>query len=186
MPHNLYLHSSLIQTRDYERTKERQEARLQVRVHRLQHGPVRGLLRANASIVILAAAAFHYGPFAGAEVADISQAYELTPGRRARKQRRSCSESRCSRAARTLPSQGPWRDRLSWKGSFTSELPPWLRRMITRFVALVPAVTVAAISGADGTGKLLVLSQVILPCSSLLRWVPWSGSRPPVRAWANL
>lgn len=161
MPHNLYLHSSLIQTRDYDRTKSGKK--LACRYGSIDSNMALSVaFFVNASIVILSAAAFHYGPYAGAEVADISQAYELISPAVGQEAARILFGVALLASGQNSTITGTLAGQIVMEGFLHIKLPPWLRRMITRGVALVPAVTVAAISGPQGTGKLLVLSQVIL------------------------
>jgi manganese transport protein len=159
MPHNLYLHSSVVQTRAYERT-EAGKARA-VRFATIDSTV--SLLFAfliNAAILILAAAVFHGTEHA--EVADIGDAYKLLspmlgiPAASTLFAVALLASGQASTLTGTLAGQ------IVMEGFLNLRLKPWLRRLVTRLVAVVPAVIVASIAGKDGVGKLLILSQVIL------------------------
>ena len=159
MPHNLYLHSSIVQTRAYPRTPEgRREA---IRLATIDSTASLGFaFFINAAILITAAAAFH-----GTEhqdVADIHDAYRLlTPVLGA------AAASTLFAVALLASGQnstltGTLAGQIVMEGFLQLRLAPWARRLLTRLVAIVPAVMVAALYGERGIGKLLVASQVIL------------------------
>lgn len=159
MPHNLYLHSSVVQTRAFSRTPEgkREACKWSVVDSTLALGLA---FLVNAAILVLSAAVFHKA--GRTDVAEIEEAYELL------------SPLLGVGAAATLfgvallasgfnsTVTGTLAGQVVMEGFLKLRLKPWLRRLVTRFVAAVPVVVVAAISGAKGTSKLLVLSQVIL------------------------
>ncbi|KAB8141624.1 divalent metal cation transporter [Chloroflexia bacterium SDU3-3] len=159
MPHNLYLHSSIIQTRRFERSPEgKREA---IRFATIDSTV--SLLLAffiNGAILVTAAAAF-YGT-EHASVADISDAYQLlTPVLGATFASvvfgvALLASGQNSTLTGTLAGQ------IVMEGFLNIRLPAWLRRLITRMIAIIPAVIVTALYGEHGTGELLVLSQVIL------------------------
>jgi len=159
MPHNLYLHSSIVQTRDYPRTDEGRA--MAVRYATLDS--TAALLIAffiNASILILAGAVFHakghsdvariedahalLSPLMGAQMASVLFAVALL------------ASGQSSTLTGTLAGQ------IVMEGFLNIRLRPWLRRLITRLIAIVPAGLVASLYGMDGVDKLLLLSQVIL------------------------
>lgn len=171
MPHNLFLHSAIIQTRDYPRTKKG----MQVAIKYGSIDVVTALLLAfyvNSAILILAAAVFHYGPNPNQELDDINQAYELL------------SPALGSRAAQLLfgisllasgqssSITGTLAGQIVMGGLLDLQMPPWVRRFVTRAVAVVPAAIVAAIKGSSGTTSLLVLSQVILSLTLFFAVLP--------------
>jgi manganese transport protein len=159
MPHNLYLHSSIVQTRRFDRRPEgKREA---IRYATIDSSVALSLaLFINASILILAAATFHAG--GRTDVAEIQDAYQLlTPMLGAGIASTLfavalLASGQNSTITATLAGQ------IVMEGFLDIRLPAWLRRLITRLIAIVPAVTVAALYGESGTAKLLILSQVIL------------------------
>ena len=159
MPHNLYLHSAIVQTRSFEESDSgRREA---VRYATIDSTVALMLaLFINAAILILAAAAFH--TTGRTEVAEIQDAYQLlTPvlGAAAASTLFAVAllaSGQNSTVTATLAGQ------VVMEGFLRMRLPPWLRRLVTRLLAIIPAVTVAALYGESGTARLLVLSQVVL------------------------
>ena len=159
MPHNLYLHSSIVQTRRYRDTLDsKKEA---IRFATIDSSvALMSALFINAAILIVAAAVFH-----GTEnesVADIGDAYKLLSpllGTTAAGVLFAVALL-CSGQNATLT--GTLAGQIVMEGFVNIRLRPWLRRLITRLVAIVPAVIVVILYGERGTGALLVLSQVIL------------------------
>jgi manganese transport protein len=158
MPHNLYLHSSIVQTRQYEETLEgKREA---VRFAFIDSTiALTFALFINAAILIIAAATFHTSGHT--EVAEIQDAFKLlTPllggGASVVFALALLASGQNSTITGTLAGQ------IVMEGFLNIRLRPWLRRLITRGVAIVPAVVVAMLYGQSGTAKLLVFSQVIL------------------------
>ncbi|SOB86670.1 manganese transport protein [Sphingomonas guangdongensis] len=159
MPHNLYLHSAAVQTRDYERTPAgRREAAKWATIDSTVALSL--ALFVNAAILILAAAAFHHT--GQTEVAEIQDAYQLltpTLGAAAASTLFAVAllaSGQNSTVTATLAGQ------IVMEGFLRLRLAPWLRRLITRALAIIPAVIVAALYGESGTARLLVLSQVVL------------------------
>ncbi|MGH7650615.1 MAG: Nramp family divalent metal transporter [Gemmatimonadaceae bacterium] len=158
MPHNLYLHSSIVQTRQYEETVDgRREA---VRFAFIDSTiALTFALFINAAILIIAAATFHTTGHTG--VAEIQDAFKLlTPllggGASVVFACALLASGQNSTLTGTLAGQ------IVMEGFLNIRLRPWLRRLITRGIAIVPAVIVAILYGESGTATLLVLSQVIL------------------------
>jgi manganese transport protein len=159
MPHNLYLHSSIVQTRRYELTSTgKREA---VRYAFLDSTIALSFaLFINAAILIVAAATFHRTGHS--DVAEIDQAYTLlTPllgvtGASAVFALALLASGQNSTLTGTLAGQ------IVMEGFLDLRLRPWVRRLITRGIAIVPAAITAAYWGESGTARLLVLSQVIL------------------------
>ena len=159
MPHNLYLHSSIVQTRKYAETAVgKREA---VKFAFLDSTVALTLaLFINAAILVVAAATFHRAGMH--DVAEIQEAYRLlTPllgvtGASAVFALALLASGLNSTLTGTLAGQ------IVMEGFLHLRLRPWLRRLITRMMAIVPAVIVAALYGESGTAKLLVLSQVVL------------------------
>ena len=159
MPHNLYLHSAIVKTRAY--AKDEKSKREAIRFATLDSTVALSLaLFINASILILGAAVFHErGMF---EVAEIQQAYQLlTPLLGAGLASTLfavalLASGQNSTVTATLAGQ------IVMEGFLNIRLPAWLRRLITRLLAIIPAMAVAILYGESGTAKLLILSQVIL------------------------
>ena len=169
MPHNLYLHSSIVQTRAFERNDTGKA--MAIRFATIDS--TAALLCAffiNAAILILSAAAFHGTPHEG--VADISDAYNLlspvlgVPFAGIVFAVALLASGQNSTLTGTLAGQ------IVMEGFLEIRLRPWLRRLITRLVAIVPAVIVAAMFGEKGVGELLILSQVILSLQLSFAVVP--------------
>jgi len=159
MPHNLYLHSSIVQTRNFARTPAgKREA---IRFSTIDSTFALSLaLFVNAAILILAAATFHRNGLT--QIAEIQDAYKLlTPllgitGAGTMFALALLASGQNSTLTGTLAGQ------IVMEGFLNIRMRPWLRRLITRSIAIVPAVIVTALYGSSGTAKLLVLSQVIL------------------------
>src|SRR6476660_527466 len=159
MPHNLYLHSSIVQTRKYVDTAaSKTEA---IRFATIDSSvALMSALFINAAILIVAAAAFHGS--GNEQVADIGDAYKLLSpllGTSAAGVLFAVALL-CSGQNATLT--GTLAGQIVMEGFVNIRLRPWLRRLVTRLVAIVPAVIVVALYGERGTGNLLILSQVIL------------------------
>jgi len=159
MPHNLYLHSSIVQTRSYEETPAgKKEA---VKFAFLDSTVALSFaLFINAAILIVAAATFHRAGQTG--VAEIQDAYRLlTPllgvtGASAVFAFALLASGQNSTLTGTLAGQ------IVMEGFLNIRIRPWLRRLITRLIAIVPAALTAIFFGSHGTAQLLILSQVIL------------------------
>src|SRR3982750_4484848 len=158
MPHNLYLHSSIVQTRQYDETNEgKREA---VRFAFIDSTIALSIaLFINAAILIIAAASFHTTGHHG--VGEIQDAYKLlTPLLGAGASTGFALALLASGQNSTLT--GTLAGQIVMEGFLNIRLRPWLRRLITRAIAIIPAAIVAVMYGESGTAKLLVLSQVVL------------------------
>ena len=158
MPHNLYLHSSIVQTRAYERNEEGKK----MAVHFAAIDSAAALFAAffiNAAILILSAAAFH--GTGHQDVADIHDAYNLlTPVLGSLASVVFAIALLASGQNSTLT--GTLAGQIVMEGFLNIRLRPWVRRLLTRLIAIVPAVIVASMFGERGVGNLLILSQVVL------------------------
>ena len=159
MPHNLYLHSSIVQTRRYVDTMaSKKEA---IRFATLDSSiALMSALFINAAILVVSAAVFHGTEYES--VADIGDAHMLLSpllGTSAAGVLFAVALL-CSGQNATLT--GTLAGQIVMEGFVNIRLRPWLRRLITRLVAIVPAVIVVSLYGERGTGALLILSQVIL------------------------
>lgn len=159
MPHNLYLHSAIVGTRDFGRSvPERKEA---LKFATIDSTVALMLaLTINASILILAAAAFHNS--GNADVADLQSAHALLApllGSALAPILFATALLLCglnSTVTATLAGQAVM------EGFIDIKLAPWLRRLVTRLIAIVPAAAVTIFAGEQATGQLLILSQVVL------------------------
>ena len=159
MPHNLYLHSSIVQTRKYDETPAGKREAVQFAFIDSTIA-LSFALFINAAILIVAAATFHTS--GNTEVAEIQDAYKLlTPllgvaGASAVFALALLASGQNSTLTGTLAGQ------IVMEGFLNLRIRPWLRRLITRAIAIVPAAIVAILYGERGTAKLLIFSQVIL------------------------
>ncbi|MBR0705025.1 MULTISPECIES: Nramp family divalent metal transporter [Bradyrhizobium] len=159
MPHNLYLHSSIVQTRAYERNDEgRREA-----IKWATTDSTIALMLAlfiNAAILVVAAATFHKSGHA--DVAEIGQAFELLSPLLGLGIASTLfavallASGLNSTVTATLAGQ------IVMEGFLDLRLPSWARRLLTRGIAIIPVIIVTAIYGERGTADLLVFSQVVL------------------------
>ena len=158
MPHNLYLHSSIVQTRQYEQTNagKREAFKFAFLDSTIA---LSFALFINAAILIVSAATFHRA--GRTDIAEIQDAYLLlTPLLGAGASTAFALALLASGLNSTLT--GTLAGQIVMEGFLNIRLRPWLRRLITRMIAIIPAVIVSILYGASGTAKLLVLSQVIL------------------------
>jgi manganese transport protein len=159
MPHNLYLHSSIVQTRAYPRTEEGRRIGLRWAVTDSTIALTLALF-VNAAILITAATVFHKA--GKTDVVEIEQAYHLLSpmlgvGMASMLFGVALLASGInSTVTATLAGQ------IVMEGFLRLRLPGWIRRLLTRGLAIIPVIVVTSIYGAQGTAKLLVLSQVIL------------------------
>ena len=169
MPHNLYLHSSIVQTRkvlpdDRSRREAIKFATLDSTV---------ALLFAffiNAAILILAAASFHNTGHQ--EVADIGDAYRLLTPLLGTTLASTLFAVALLASGQNSTITGTLAGQIVMEGFLNIRLPAWLRRLITRLIAIIPAVIVTAMYGERGAGGLLILSQVILSLQLSFAVVP--------------
>jgi manganese transport protein len=159
MPHNLYLHSSIVQTRQYARDADGKRKAIRFAITDSTIALMLALF-VNASILIVAAAVFHaqgrtdvdeieqayalLSPLLGVGIASILFAVALL------------ASGLNSTVTATLAGQ------IVMEGFLRLRLPNWARRLITRGIAIVPVIVVTALYGESGTARLLILSQVIL------------------------
>ncbi|WP_405702625.1 Nramp family divalent metal transporter [Ancylobacter terrae] len=159
MPHNLYLHSAIVQTRRHDDTEEGKRTAIRLATFDSTFA-LMFALTINASILILAASAFHHG--GTGEVADLGKAHELLNpllGSSLAPTLFAVALLCCglsSTVTATIAGQAVM------EGFIEMKLAPWLRRLITRGIAIVPAGAVTIAYGEEGAGSLLILSQVIL------------------------
>ncbi len=159
MPHNLYLHSSIVKTREHGTDSAgKKEA---IFFSTIDSTIALSLaFFVNAGILILAASAFHFSGHS--DVSDISTAYELLTPLLGTAVASFVFALALLASGQNSTLTGTLAGQIIMEGFLNLRIPPWLRRMITRLLAIIPAVFVAAYFGEQGTGKLLVLSQVVL------------------------
>jgi manganese transport protein len=159
MPHNLYLHSAIVQTRAYDRTETGR--RHAIRSATLDSTIALMLaLFVNAAILIVAAAVFNAHGETG--VQEIDQAYKLLSPLLGVGFASALFAAALLAAGFNSTVTGTLAGQIVMEGFLHIRLPPWARRLLTRAVAIVPVVVVTALWGSRGTGQLLILSQVIL------------------------
>ena len=159
MPHNLYLHSSIVQTRAYQPTQEGK--RMAIRYATIDSTVA--LLCAffiNAAILVLSAATFHGTQHQN--VADINDAYHLLSPVLGVPIASTLFAIALLASGQNSTLTGTLAGQIVMEGFLSIRLRPWMRRLLTRLVAIVPAVIVAGLYGEKGVGNLLILSQVIL------------------------
>src|SRR5438477_12744735 len=159
MPHNLYLHSSIVQTRKYEQTASGKSEAIKFATLDSTVALMFALF-INAAILIVSAATFHTRGQHG--VAEIQDAYKLLSPMLGVPIASVLFAFALLASGQNSTLTGTLAGQIVMEGFLNIRLRPWLRRLITRLVAIVPAVIVAALYGASGTAKLLLLSQVIL------------------------
>jgi len=159
MPHNLYLHSCIVQTRKYQDTVEsRREA---VRFATIDSTvALMSALFLNGAILVMAAATFH--GTGHQDVADISDAYLLLAPLLGTQLASTLFAVALLFSGQNATLTGTLAGQIVMEGFLNIRLRPWLRRLITRLIAIVPALFTVALYGERGTAALLILSQVIL------------------------
>ncbi|MCW3122878.1 MAG: divalent metal cation transporter [Flavipsychrobacter sp.] len=159
MPHNLYLHSSIVQTRNYDRDEEGKKMAIKFATI----DSTVSLLFAffiNAAILIIAAATFHNSGHQ--DVADITDAYKLLDPLLGATAASTLFAIALLASGQNSTLTGTLAGQIVMEGFLNIHLKPWVRRLITRAIAIVPAFIVTYIYGENGIASLLVLSQVIL------------------------
>ena len=185
MPHNLYLHSSIVQSRRYKRTPQgKREA-----IHMANMDSALALTLAlfvNAAILIVAAAVFHRsGHF---EVAAIEDAYKLLSPLVGAGFASTLFAVALLASGQNSSITGTLAGQIVMEGFIHLRVSPWLRRLITRGLAIIPTIIVVAVNGERGTEKLLILSQVILSMQLSFAVVPlviFTGDRAKMGEFVN-
>ncbi|WP_188555938.1 Nramp family divalent metal transporter [Hymenobacter glacieicola] len=169
MPHNLYLHSSIVQTRQIEQTEGGK--RMAIKFATIDSTVALFLaFFVNAAILVTAAAAFHKNGHH--EVADINQAHALLAPVLGAGAASVVFAVALLASGQNSTLTGTLAGQIVMEGFLNIRLKPWLRRLITRGIAVVPAFIVTLLYGEKGTGELLVLSQVILSLQLSFAVVP--------------
>ncbi|WP_342425826.1 Nramp family divalent metal transporter [Paenibacillus sp. FSL L8-0502] len=159
MPHNLYLHSSIVQTRKFEQTSAGKREAITFATWDSSIALMFALF-INAAILIVAAAVFHTA--GRTDVAEISDAYYLLSPLLGTTLASILFGVALLASGQNSTVTGTLAGQIVMEGFLNLRLSPWLRRLVTRLIAIIPAVIVTAIAGEKGAEELLVLSQVIL------------------------
>ena len=155
MPHNLYLHSSIVQTRKYADTNEGKREAIRFATIDSSFALMFALF-INAAILIMAAAMFHGTEYEN--VADIGDAHKLLSPLLGTSMASTLFAVALLCSGQNATLTGTLAGQIVMEGFINLRLRPWLRRLITRLIAIIPAVIVIAIYGDEGTGPLLILS----------------------------
>ncbi len=185
MPHNLYLHSAVVQTRKLGED----EASLREGIRYATFDSTVALFFAffiNGAILVMSAAIFHTNGLHAVE--DISEAHKLLAPLLGTTLASTLFAVALLASGQNSTITGTLAGQIVMEGFLDIRLPPWLRRLITRMIAIIPAVIVTAISGAAGTTKLLILSQVILSLQLPFAVIPlviFTSDRAKMGGFAN-
>jgi manganese transport protein len=169
MPHNLYLHSSIVQTRAYIRSEEGRRSA----IHYATIDSTASLGIAffiNAAILILAAATFHNS--GNQNVADITDAHQLLDPLLGSKWASVLFAVALLAAGQNATITGTLAGQIVMEGFLNIQLKQWLRQLITRLIAIIPALFVAVQYGEHGSSELLVFSQVVLSAQLSFAVIP--------------
>ena len=184
MPHNLYLHSALVQSRRIGRDRQSRERACR---YNLVDSAValNAAFFVNAAILVLSAAVFH--SHGETKVASIEEAHRLLPGFLGSWAPKLFAIALlCAGQSSTLT--GTLAGQIVMEGYLRLRIAPWLRRLVTRLLALIPAVVVIALVGEESTQHLLVLSQVVLSLQLAFAVIPlihFTSSRRNMGAFAT-
>jgi manganese transport protein len=159
MPHNLYLHSSIVQTRDWQDTPEKKHEA--IKFGTIDSTVALSLaLFINAAILILAAATFHFSGHQ--DVAEIQDAYKLLSPLLGVAPASAIFAIALLASGQNSTLTATMAGQIVMEGFLHLRIKPWLRRLLTRLVAIVPALITIALFGEGSTTSLLIFSQVIL------------------------
>jgi manganese transport protein len=159
MPHNLYLHTALVQTRDVEPTRE--SKRVAVRYNTVDTVIALGAaFFVNAAILVVAAAVFHRQGYR--EVSELQEAHRLLSPLLGTSVAATAFAIALLASGQSSTITGTLAGQIVMEGFLNIRVRPWLRRLITRTLAIVPAVVIISATGGRDTVGLLILSQVVL------------------------
>ncbi|HEX2969699.1 MAG TPA: Nramp family divalent metal transporter [Bacteroidales bacterium] len=185
MPHNLYLHSSIVQTRQYTRSVSGRKMAIRYATIDSTSALMIALF-INAAILILSATVFHGSGHE--DVADINDAYKLLTPLLGAPVASIFFGVALLAAGQNATLTGTMAGQIVMEGFLNLRLRPWVRRLLTRMVAIIPAVIVAALYGDRGVGSLLILSQVILSLQLSFAVVPlvmFTGNKSKMGEFRN-
>ncbi|MBV9852617.1 MAG: Nramp family divalent metal transporter [Armatimonadetes bacterium] len=185
MPHNLYLHSSIIQTRRFGH--ELRELKGAIKAAYTDSTVALTLaLFVNAAILVLAAAVFYRSGHH--EIGDIQSAYRLLTPLMGVGLATPLFAIALLASGQNSTLTGTMAGQVILEGFTDFQIPSWLRRMISRLLAVIPTLVVVGLYGMSGTGKLLILSQVILSMQlscAVIPLVQFTGDRLKMGAFVN-
>ncbi len=185
MPHNLYLHSSIVQTRNFERTDEGR--RSAIKFATIDSTASLGLaFFINSAILVLSAAAFHQS--GNYHIADITDAHSLLDSLLGTKFASVLFAVALLAAGQSATITGTMAGQIVMEGFLDLKVTKWLRQLVTRLIAIVPALFVTIYYGEHGTSELLVLSQVVLSLQLSFAVVPlvwFTGQSSKMGVFAN-
>jgi manganese transport protein len=184
MPHNLYLHSSIVQTRKYEHTPAGKAEAVKFATIDSTVALMFALF-INGAILVVAAATFHGR---ADSVAEIQEAYKLLSPMLGVPIASTLFAIALLASGQNSTLTGTLAGQIVMEGFLRIRLRPWLRRLITRLIAIVPAIVVTALYGEHGTAQLLVLSQVVLSLQLSFAVVPlvmFTSSRQKMGEFVN-
>lgn len=185
MPHNLYLHSSIVQTRQFDQSTKGKRQAIKYATWDSSIALTFALF-INSAILILSAAAFH--KIGMTEVADISEAYHLLTPIVGTTLASVLFAVALLASGQNSTLTGTLAGQIVMEGFVNIRLTPWIRRLITRLIAIIPAVIVTAIYGERGTQDLLIFSQVILSLQlpfAVIPLVKFTASKTKMGEFAN-
>jgi manganese transport protein len=185
MPHNLYLHSSIVQTRAFGASvRDRREA-----LHYAVFDSTLALgfaLFVNAAILVLGAAAFHTRGFH--DVAEIADAYKLLSPVLGASLASTLFACALLASGQNSTLTGTLAGQIVMEGFLDIRLKPWVRRLITRAIAIIPAVLVIGIAGEGKVTSLLIVSQVVLSFQlpfAVIPLIQFTGDRTKMGEFVN-
>jgi len=184
MPHNLYLHSALVQTRAFDTSVAGKKLACKYNFWDSMIA-LNGAFFVNAAILILAAAVFFKN---GIEVTELQQAHTLISPLLGTSLAGIVFAVALLAAGQSSTLTGTLAGQIIMEGFLNFKIRPQLRRIITRLLAIIPAVIVILTSGAEGSYKLLILSQVILSLQLSFAIIPlirFTNSRKRMGEFAN-
>ena len=159
MPHNLYLHSSIVQTRKYG--DDLDSRRSAVKFATIDSTvALSSALFINGAILVVAAATFHGTGYE--HIADISDAYQMLAPLLGTQMASTMFALALLFSGQNATITGTLAGQIVMEGFLSLRLRPWLRRLVTRLIAIIPAIFVIVAYGDRGVGALLILSQVVL------------------------
>jgi len=185
MPHNLYLHSSVVQTRAFgDSSRDRREA---IRYAVLDSTLALGFaLFVNAAILVLGAAAFHTRGLSN--VAEIAEAYKLLSPVLGVSLASTVFACALLASGQNSTLTGTLAGQIVMEGFLEIRLKPWLRRLITRSIAIIPAAFVIGFAGKGKVTALIILSQVVLSFQlpfAIIPLIQFTGDRAKMGEFTN-
>lgn len=185
MPHNLYLHSSIVQTRAFGASVPDRREALRYAVFDSTVALAFAMF-VNAAILVLGAAAFHTRGLHN--VAEIADAYKLLSPVLGASFASTVFACALLASGQNSTLTGTLAGQIVMEGFLDVRLKPWLRRLITRALAIIPAILVIGIAGEEKVTSLLILSQVVLSFQlpfAVIPLIQFTGNRRKMGEFAN-